>query len=341
MKYLIIIVFFLFGQLSLLRAQNPFEIVDRLGAATTATTVDTATTAAAEPTIAAAADDTSTEEPTAALSTVSIDSDNPFEIVARGENESFAPSVSDVVEPEVKEKSEITPSAEIEESASSTPKRDIPEDGTSNFILLLLTLIPTTILFTVFRSYLGKVVENFGQSGVLTRSYREYAGASIVPMNSWFVLFFINLGLFVALVLKHYGRLLADNLLWHVGICILGVSIFILVKRAFLAFLGLLFPIQKQIGLYLYLLMVFSILVGVFLTLANISLLYIMDEGFKPLIYSSFAILLILYLIRTYRGLLIVNRLALLHTFHFLLYICTVEIAPIFVLTKLVMLYGK
>jgi hypothetical protein len=310
-----------------LTAQNPFEIIDRLEQQGMVDITEEVTVTEAP---------TATPEITSSAPTV--DTNNPFEIVARNGQRpvtrATARPTQEVVAPK-------TPTIIAPKTPSITRQKSDFEDGTSTFILLLLTLIPTTILFTIFRSYLKKAIENFGQSGVLTRSYREYAGASIAPMNSWFVLFFINSGLFIALVLRHYGYLLADTLLMHVAICIGAVSAFILVKRAFLALLGVLFPIQKQIQLYLYLLMVFSILVGVFLTFANISLLYILDSGVNVLIISSFGVLVLFYIVRAYRGLLVVNRLALLHVFHFLLYICAVEIAPIFVLIKLVMLYGK
>ena len=276
------------------------------------------------------------------------DSNNPFEIIESSspkEEISEKPAELNLEENETLE-NEVTAVTPVKpKKQSDNFLRNIKPIGKSDrqqgqfFGLMLLTLVPVTILFMIFRPFFSKAYENILSPNVLNRSYREYAGASIIPMNVWYLVFLLKLGIFVSLLMNYYNAALTTQPLVNALICTGIVSGLIFGKRILLSFLGVIFPFKKEIQLYKYLLLLFGIVTGIFLAPINIAIIYASTSLLNILIYSSLALLLIFYLIRSYRALLIGNRFLVLDRFHFLLYICAVEIAPIFILVKLMMLY--
>lgn len=321
--------------------QNPFEIVDRLEGGEIVipeniepvdTDVDTSRTTVVIDT--SASENTNSSEENIALP----NSDNPFEIVERPSEaavSSAEKTIPNIIATPSKKRTQPK-IKNIKPAGKSTPHRG------QFFIVMLITLIPMTLLFTVFRDYFMKAYENVTNASVLNRSYREFAGASIIPMNLWYVASWINLGIFLSLVMNYYEATFTKSPLLNVLICIGIIGGLHLLKHFVLGIMAVIFPVTKEAKLYAFLLLLFGIMIGVFLVPMNIAIIYAADRMTKLLIFGALAIMGTLYLIRAYRGLLVSGRLAALHKFHFLLYICVVELAPIFILIKLGLIYlGK
>ncbi|MEN0045702.1 MAG: DUF4271 domain-containing protein [Bacteroidota bacterium] len=321
-------------------SQNPFEIVDRLGEREIATpknveaiavNVDTTSTVGIE---TPEADDPNSSEKIVALP----NSDNPFEVKERPSQTAIAPTekhtINNIATPaEEKFRPNIK---KIEPAGKSTPHRG------QFFIIMLITLIPMTLLLTVFRTHFARAYENVTNASALNRSYREFAGASIIPMNLWYLASWINLGIFLSLVMNYYEAAFTKSPLLNILICIGIVASLHLLKHLVLGLMAAIFPVNKEAKLYVFLLLLFGILIGVILVPMNIAIIYAADEMTKLLIFGALGLISTLYLIRAYRGLLVSGRLLALHKFHFLLYICVVELAPIFILIKLGLIYlGK
>ncbi|MEL6717111.1 MAG: DUF4271 domain-containing protein [Bacteroidota bacterium] len=313
-------------------AQNPFEIVDRLTEKGNVVSENiqlvNADTVAAE--------NNTSELPTQLTSIPN--SDNPFDIIERpNEEEVTEEEKSSINIANAPPKKRTKPNIKnIEPVGKSTPHRG------QFFIIMLITLIPMTLLFTVFRDYFAKAYENVTNASVLNRSYREFAGASIIPMNLWYFASWVNLGIFLSLVMNYYEAAFTKSPLMNVLICIGVMGGLHLLKHFVLSFMAVIFPVSKEAKLYSFLLLLFGIIVGVFLVPMNIAIIYAANQTTKLLIFGALGVIAILYLIRAYRGISIGGRLFALHKFHFLLYICVVELAPIFILVKLGLNYlGK
>ncbi|MEM8526078.1 MAG: DUF4271 domain-containing protein [Bacteroidota bacterium] len=336
-RHIIFLFFTFYAIISVSQAtQNPFEIVSRLAEeenmfVESIQTVDTTQEAIVDvnPSL------NTPETPIVVLP----NSDNPFEVIERPGEEEMA-----LEEENTKTNTINTPSKpnsqpaikNIEPVGKSTPHRG------QFFIIMLLTLIPMTLLFTVFREYFMKAFENVSNAGVLNRSYREFAGASIIPMNLWYIASWLNLGIFLSLIMNYYEAAFTKSPLLNVLICIGIIGGLHLLKHFILAFMAAIFPVKKEAKLYAFLLLLFGILIGVFLVPMNIAIIYAANQTTKLLIFGTLAIIGGLYLVRAYRALLVGGRLLALHKFHFLLYICVVELAPIFILIKLGLIYlGK
>ena len=248
---------------------------------------------------------------------------NPFDLVAP--SKASAPS-----------KPAVKPSARPEESAKAPAPL---QNSYRTFLLItnILLLLLLTILLTIFRGQASKAYRAFLNDNLLSQLQREREAGGGIPYYLFYAYFLISAGFFIFLLASHYGQSFSGNhwisLLYCIGI---AVALF-LGKHLLLGFLAYVFPINKEMALYNFTIIVFSIILGFFLTIINLLLAYAPNEAIQGVLYSAYAGIGAIYLFRSLRGLFIGNRFALFHKFHFLLYICTVEIAPVLVLVKLIL----
>jgi hypothetical protein len=111
-----------------------------------------------------------------------------------------------------------------------------------------------------------------------------------------------------------------------------------MIKHFFLYVLSTVFPLEKEIRLYNFIVMSAGILTGLVLTPLNIFMAYSPAPLSTTFMYLGIASFVIIFLLRAFRGLFVGATYLTTHPFHFLLYLCTAEIAPLAVLAKLVLL---
>ncbi len=207
--------------------------------------------------------------------------------------------------------------------------------------VILGILVLLAFLATVLRSLVRKSFMAFSNENLMNQLYREQEGRGILPF--WLLygpLFFINAGVFIFFLLRYYEiPFFADRPITELGLCIAGVAAFFFFKHLLLRFLAFVFPIEKEIARYQFTIIIFGIVIGLVLVPANIFLAYADPEVIRLVIWSSLGLIGLIYFFRYLRSLLIANKFLLFHKFHFLLYICTVEIAPVLFLLKLALSY--
>ncbi|GJM34991.1 MAG: DUF4271 domain-containing protein [Saprospiraceae bacterium] len=256
------------------------------------------------------------------------------------------PSASKVVEqgnPFDLHRNKETPSS-FRPKPVATPKvvakpRPIESNSTAYdsflFSVMMVCLILLAVLLTLFRSLYSKISRAIFSDTMLNQLYRENPGMKI-SFIFLYSFFFINLSVFIFLLLRHYG-ITDNNTYWQfLGQIILGVSSLFTLKHVVLSLIAYIFPVEKEARLYSFTIMIFSIILGLILAPMNLFLAYTPPLITQTLLYFTFAIIVGIYGLRTLRGLFMTNKYLLFHKFHFLLYICTIEIAPVLVLAKLI-----
>lgn len=288
-------------------------------------------------------------------------SNNPFEIVPR----------LDPVVLEATEKKKATgvpdnpfdmvrPSSVVQPSPSpSPPKAALPpkfvEETHQNapvllgddksyrrflFITVLVMLIVLTLLFTLFRLVISKAWQGFLNANILNQLYRERSLVTQAPYFILYSLFFLNAGIFAMLLTKYYNITIAQSNLGALALCVGGIGGFFLMRHAILSLVGYIFPVKKETGTYSFSLTIFNIIMGLMLVPMILLVAYSPDYLSQTLIPVFLFILLGIYFYLLLRGILLANRYVLLHKFHFLLYICAVEIAPLMIVIKWLSLEG-
>lgn len=270
---------------------------------------------------------------------------NPFELTPRlGTDQS--PSANESIQPASSNPFDlVAPTKEVpvpQEKANRPvkPKKVISEPNAYRrflFISLMATLLLFTLLMTFLRPFFQKVYSAFKTDNMFNQVLRERESIGLLPFMFLYILFFLNAGLFVYLLLHNNKITLTSSHLIGWLYCTAGVIVVFFLKHLILNLIGVIFPVQKEVRSYNFLIIVFAIVIGVVLVPVNVLLAYGPENIASNLIYFTLGTLGLIYLFRYLRSLIIANRFIAFHKFHFLLYICTVEIAPIMILVKLIL----
>ncbi|MDX1942210.1 MAG: DUF4271 domain-containing protein [Saprospiraceae bacterium] len=268
---------------------------------------------------------------------------NPFELTPRLEaappenNDSVASRGTgnpfDLVAPSV--------ASAKKKSAKSKPARpQISEEGRRGrflFIMVMGILLTLTLLMTVMRSFFRRAYEAFLTDNMMNQVYRDRESVGPWPFLVLYAFFFINGGLFIYFLAKYFNFYLPGGHFLQWAYCTAGLGGLFLIKHLLLNIIGFTFPTEKEVRLYSFLIVVFGIVLGLVLTPINILLAYGPKSLSPILIFGTLGLIVLVYAFRYVRSLFIAERFLLFHRFHFLLYICTVEIAPVMILVKLIL----
>ncbi len=300
--------------------RNPFELTARLD--------DKAVAVVERPTVV---------QPDTAAASVenapAVSDSNPFDL-QRGETSvaENLPSENAVAhEPEQAPAIEAprTPEVPLRPQAIGQPNASLL------FGVILGMGILLSLLFILFRTSFRQSVQSIYNENILNKLYREQGTTVFSPLTIWYIFAWVSAGIFSFLLLRYYGLDISGQFGLDLLYCILGVSALSFTKHFVLNFLGIVFPIDREISKYSFTIMLFGIVAGVLLLIPTVLLAYGPVGINQYVVHGSLVFLAIMVFFLYLRGLLLTNRFLRFYLFHFLLYICTVEIAPVLILLTL------
>jgi hypothetical protein len=209
-------------------------------------------------------------------------------------------------------------------------------EQSTNFFLLITLLLLLALLLTFLRSFAIASVGAFGTDNLFNFLYREMSGRGVLPYLLLYIFFIVNLGVFfhfsmpVLLNSLHATFTTDYYLVFFIPLILLGL------RHLLLTFIGFVFPVKKEMDRYQFLMVVTGISMGLFIAPVNIFFPYLNEEWKQIFILVTFIFIGFILLYHYLRGLTLGVRFIGSHQFHFLLYICTVEIAPVLILVKLI-----
>ncbi|MEL7220091.1 MAG: DUF4271 domain-containing protein [Bacteroidota bacterium] len=275
------------------------------------------------------------------------DSVNPFELqnrpdkaVAPDKNKSGNPFDLAIEAPKP-EPLEVPSPREplVDQQAAEQPEVINPLSNGSGslltLVLLVLTFASITLIF--FRTLYVKAYRALFNDNLLSLLYREREAGALGNFLITYLVFFLSGALFLTLLSQHY-QWIANKSLWQqFGLFLQALLAVFIGKHLLLAILGYIFPIQKETKRYSFTIMVFALVLGLVLTISALLLAYTPKDAHVFVIYGLLAVVVTTYILRSFRGLFIANRFIFSNQFHFLSYICAVEIGPALCLYKLVL----
>jgi hypothetical protein len=208
------------------------------------------------------------------------------------------------------------------------------------FVTILVMLIVLTLVVTIFRILIEKIWKAFINDNLLNQLQREQGSGLTLAYVILYLLFFLNAGIFSFLAARHFGLTLSDSSMVALFICIGAIAGFFLTKHLILQLISSIFPVGKEAGSYQFTILIFNITLGFFLVPLVLFIAYAPQDMSGYVIKGTFVLLALTYLFLSLRGLFIANRFLAWYKFHFLLYLCTVELAPLLVIIKLVTSHG-
>ncbi len=248
-----------------------------------------------------------------------IKSNNPFDVVEQPINK---------------------PSSSIATQKSKNPKiTEVAPETSKNYLFwtFFVVLAFFTSIIALSRKRLEQSYQAFLNDNYLRQLHRVNQGSFSFGYSLLYLLFFINAGIFIYLTAIYFNANLPQNFVSIALVC-LGVGIIHLIKHGLLFYIEKIFPISKEVKLYSFTIMIFSIILGIVLLPINIFATFASGGLTKIAIWIGLGAILAIYSFRSLRGLSIGSKYMMLHSFHFLLYLCAVEILPVLILVKIVLL---
>lgn len=209
-------------------------------------------------------------------------------------------------------------------------------------IFWALVLMSGFLAFSIAanRNAVGKAWRGFLSDNALTLAQRESSG--LVGSTPYFLLyanFLLNAGIFIFLIARFFNPDSYSNLPFFF-VCLLLAGFLFLSKHVLLAVLGWLLPVAAEVRRYNFLIIIFNCVLGLFLVPFNFLVAF--SGGFEAfLVFWTLGLAAIFYLYRSFRAATIGRKFLLGQQFHFFLYLCTAEIAPVLLLIKVAMLEGN
>jgi len=233
------------------------------------------------------------------------------------------------------------PGASATSGETFRPIRDLPKGNSLNtavlFWVFALILGFFTLSVALNRPAVYKAWRGFLNDNALTLVQREATGLiGNGPYLMLYVNFLLNAGLLVFLVIRYFAGERYNNGMFLLLCLALAIVVFIS-KHVLLGVARALFPVDAEVGRYHFLIIIFNCVLGLFLLPFNFLIAFSGHfDGF--LVFWTLGLVLVFYTYRAFRASSIGRKILQDNPFHFLLYLCTVEIAPMVLLVKLVML---
>jgi hypothetical protein len=211
--------------------------------------------------------------------------------------------------------------------------------GLPNAVLLsILLAIIALLTFSVAanRSAVEKAWRGFLNDNALNLAQREASGlVGSTPYYMLYVNFLLSAGVFIFLVTRIFQDQAFNNLPFLL-VCMGGAVGIFLFKHVMITAVGHLFSQEQQARRYNFLIMVFNCVIGIFLVPFNFFIAFSAKGDYQLLlVFWMLGLVAIFYAYRALRSAGIGSKILNSSPFHFLLYLCAVEIAPVLLLVKL------
>ncbi len=205
------------------------------------------------------------------------------------------------------------------------------------FYLLLVLFLYYALIRLIFAKYLGDLFTLFFRSTLRQQQLREQLLQSPLPSLLLNILFVLTGSLYASLLLR-YNKWMPGTDLWLLWLnCMLVLVVVYLGKFLVLKTMGWVLRISRATDIYLFVVFMVNKMAGIFL-LPVLLLLAFPEPQLLPVIISLslfvLALLLVYRILVSYR--LIRNEIKL-NPFHFFLYLCAFEIAPLLMIFKVVL----
>ncbi len=204
------------------------------------------------------------------------------------------------------------------------------------FVTLFSLLLYLAFVMTVYRDQVNKIMSAFGNGQYLVQMYREQGQRWNFHFWVIYALFVVSVGVFCYQLAKHFNAPMGGPLTGLL-LCMGGVAFITMLRHLFLKVIAAIFPFFKELNIYDFTITIFDQALGMILVPFVVFIAFAPSTVQNLAMYLALGVIAILYTYRSFRGLTIGAKYIIEHRFHFLLYLCTVEIAPLLILIKLSM----
>jgi hypothetical protein len=209
------------------------------------------------------------------------------------------------------------------------------------FYSLVALLLAFALLRQAFPKYFNDLFRLLFRTTLKQKQVREQLMQTPLPSLLLNVFFVITGGLYIDIVLQHFDIAPVDNFWLMFVYCAAGLSVIYATKFIGLKLSGWIFNMKEGADTYIFIVFIINKVIGVFL-LPFLVLLSFMQGGTYYLAlrlsWCGIGILLVSRFLLTYAS---VRNQVKFNPFHFFLYLCAFEIAPLLLIYKALLFFFR
>jgi hypothetical protein len=199
------------------------------------------------------------------------------------------------------------------------------------FWFFLIQLLLITSILGINREFIKKINRSISNDNFAKLVGRDYNSGYDALFAIMYLLFILSLSIFIYLASLHFFGIKGFSRFVVFLFSVAGVYLF---RHMFLGFMGFVFPFTKAVSYYNFMIILFNSYLGLLLIPINVLMAYSPPFFANIALYIGIGFIIIMYLLRFLRGSLHAYTFIRNHIFHFFLYLCTCEIAPLFILVR-------
>lgn len=209
------------------------------------------------------------------------------------------------------------------------------------FYSLVALLLAFAFLKQAFPKYFNDLFRLLFRTTLKQKQVREQLMQTPLPsllLNGFFV---ISAGLYIDIVLQHFDLAPVDNFWLLFVYCVAGLSVIYATKFIGLKLSGWIFNMKEGADTYIFIVFIINKVIGVFLLPFLVLLSFMQGSAYSialVLSWCGIGILLISRFLLTYVS---VRNQVKFNPFHFFLYLCAFEIAPLLLIYKALLFFFR
>lgn len=210
-----------------------------------------------------------------------------------------------------------------------------------NFALLLGVLFLLSFLRLFYRRYFNNLFRVFFNTSLrqsqLTDQLLQAKQASLL-FNIFFVL---TGGIYSYLLLRHFNLISPAKMIAVMASCVGVLALIYMGKFIVLKFTGWLTGLSEATDTYLFVIFLINKIIGVLLVPVIIIISFSESTIVKVIISVSLLLIILLVILRFFRSYGLLQNQLKVSRFHFLLYIIGIEVVPLLLIYKSLMIFVK
>lgn len=209
------------------------------------------------------------------------------------------------------------------------------------FYLLTALLVIYGFLRLLFPKYFSDLFRLFFRTTIKQRQIKEQLMQTPLPsllLNAFFVL---SGGLYASFLLQHFGLNTIGNFWLLLLYCCGGLSVLYFVKFAGLKIAGWLFGMEEAADSYVFIVFVVNKMMGILLLPFLVMIAFTVGDLYSAGLVLSWCMVGALLLYRFILTYAAVRNQVRVNPFHFFLYLCAFEIAPLLLVYKALLVFFR
>ena len=200
---------------------------------------------------------------------------------------------------------------------------------------LLGLLSYMSILFSIFPKAIKLFFHAFMSNAAARNIQREYQSLFKIENLACYLLFVLSMAPFCFMLPQLFNDNYSNNSFGMLLLCVAGISIAYTLKHLQLHLIAFIFPFSQEVNFYNFAVANTNKVLAFLLPPILFILIYVPSPVQLTVLYAILSFLGIMYAYRSFSAIISAGTLIIFHKFHFIVYLCAVEIAPILISLKL------